>query len=139
MDHPGAKSLGENFGVVCSTYSPPPPPPPPPHTHTHTHTHTQLHHQLQQSGDVGELQRRVRDLQDKLHRQKQQTRECEEALRQGGGAARKPGEAQLAVEASSQVDSKVRSLVAFTGAYYCTGQYHFYCFNKMDDGIAMTR
>jgi len=77
---------------------------------------TQLHHQLEQNGDIGELQGRVRDLQDKLRKQKQQTREYEEALRHGGGAARKPGETQSAVEASSQIDSKVRPVVVFTGA-----------------------
>lgn len=85
---------------------------------------TQLHHQLEQNGDVGELQGRVRDLQDKLRKQKQQTREYEEALRHGGGAARKPGETQSAVEASSQIDSKVRPVVVFTGAMKTLWSFH---------------
>ena len=68
---------------------------------------SQLRQQLEQNSEVVELQRRVTDLQEKLREQKQRMKEHEEALRGAGGAG-KSGE--TSVEASAQIDSKVRRI-----------------------------
>ena len=70
---------------------------------------SQLRQQLEQNSEVVELQRRVTDLQEKLREQKQRVKEYEETLRGAGGGAGKSGET-TSVEASAQIDSKVRRI-----------------------------